>query len=149
MQTAKVRVFIRWQLISAHLLFCIWVAWTNGWSQNVNSLSGASLAGIWIWRVGRHWNRSSFKRAERVFFGAGHVGETVPNAYCPLTRKLVTSLFKAGWLILAIADTHTDVWKPSVQCLHCSRLEHWGQKLKSITIIRSFYFIFRYFMFLM
>lgn len=43
------------------------------------------------------------------FFGAGHVGEAVPNAHCPLTRKLVTSLFKAGWLILAIADPHTDV----------------------------------------
>lgn len=54
------------------------------------------------------------------FLGAGHVGEAVPNAHCPLTRKLVTSPLKAGWVILAIADMHTDVWNPSGQCSHCS-----------------------------
>lgn len=74
----------------------------------MNNLSGASLAGMWMWSV-FHWNCSSFKRAECLFFGAGHVGEAAPNAHCPLSIKLVTSLFKAGWLNLAIADTHTDV----------------------------------------
>lgn len=66
---------------------------------------------------------SSFKGASFFFFfspDAGHVGEAGPNAHCPLTRKLVTSPLKAGRVILAIADMHTDVWNPSGQCFHCS-----------------------------
>lgn len=122
MQTAKASVFIQWRLISAHLLFCIWMARINGWIQNGNGLYGASRTGFWMWMV-FHSNRSSFKGAFFSFLGAGHVGEAGPNAHCPLTRKLVTSPLKAGWLILAIADMHTDVWNPSGQCFHCSWLE--------------------------
>lgn len=39
-------------------------------------------------------------REQRVFFvlAAGHVGEPEPNAHHLLTRKLITSPFKAGLL---------------------------------------------------
>lgn len=54
--------------------------------------------------------------------GAGHAGEAAPNADCPLTRKLVTSPFKAGWLIFGCCRC----WDGSQgsQGFHCSTLEH-------------------------
>lgn len=48
-----------------------------------------------------------------------------------------------GWIWQL--QTFTQMYE--AKCFHCSTIEHWGQKLKSITFIRRFYFIFRYLMF--